>query len=462
MPDKKQTVTVEERHVVIDVGHNQLNNLDLNAPPRADGGRLPTTGPGTGTTDGILAVTGSGMPVARVDGGEWVVNGDSSTKYNRELAMINAGTFPKLPGFADGGRIALDRAANFLQSQSGKPYVYGATGGEGFDCSGFISAGYAALRNLATGQRWFTTESDFGALGFLPGLDPTRKFLSIGVHNGGGGQMSHMAGTLNGVPFEAGGNGVRYGNGAAGAEDGQFENKYYLPGALFVPADEGTGKSSETKTEDGTAASAATAAATAAAPKTDGTSVQSVQDVLSNIPEGLGNVAKSFVSGQLSDAFNVIGLKQSNDSLLSGIGAGIAYGIKLQNSKPSFSEAELATQGPATPGTQGWLDEVMKTLRIPAIGTVLRDDGGPLQHGMAALNLSGQTEWVSTASQRAADLAAMRGNSNSQGGGTTTIDARTVVENLHTGISQAQFDRSWRQMQAGSKQRAASYMPRRG
>nr|WP_315901225.1 phage tail tape measure protein [Rhodococcus sp. BP22] len=72
-------------------------------PKRAAGGRLPTTGPGTNVTDGIMGVAASGMPIARVDAGEWVVNGRSSQRYDRELAMINAGTFPKLPGFNSGG-----------------------------------------------------------------------------------------------------------------------------------------------------------------------------------------------------------------------------------------------------------------------------------------------------------------------------------------------------------------------
>jgi hypothetical protein len=39
-----------------------------------------------------------------VDAGEWIVNRNSSDRYNRELAAINAGTFPKLPGYASGGR----------------------------------------------------------------------------------------------------------------------------------------------------------------------------------------------------------------------------------------------------------------------------------------------------------------------------------------------------------------------
>lgn len=72
-------------------------------PQKAAGGRLPTTGPGTSITDGIMGVAASGMPIARVDAGEWVINGRSSQAYDRELAMINAGVFPKLPGFASGG-----------------------------------------------------------------------------------------------------------------------------------------------------------------------------------------------------------------------------------------------------------------------------------------------------------------------------------------------------------------------
>jgi hypothetical protein len=44
------------------------------------------------------------MPVARLDKDEWIINGRSSNRYNRELAAINAGTFPKLPGYTNGGR----------------------------------------------------------------------------------------------------------------------------------------------------------------------------------------------------------------------------------------------------------------------------------------------------------------------------------------------------------------------
>lgn len=73
-------------------------------PAFADGGQLPTSGPGTGMTDGFLGISSAGVPLARVDAGEWIINGRSSSTYNRELAAINAGTFPKLPGYANGGR----------------------------------------------------------------------------------------------------------------------------------------------------------------------------------------------------------------------------------------------------------------------------------------------------------------------------------------------------------------------
>jgi hypothetical protein len=68
----------------------------------SNGGQLPSTGPGTEVTDGFLAVDSWGVPVARVDKDEWIINGHSSNRYNRELAAINAGTFPKLPGWAGG------------------------------------------------------------------------------------------------------------------------------------------------------------------------------------------------------------------------------------------------------------------------------------------------------------------------------------------------------------------------
>lgn len=86
-------------------------------PGFADGGQLPTSGPGTNVTDGFLGISSAGVPLARVDAGEWIINGKSSSRYNRELAAINAGTFPKLPGFASGGR-AGDYAAQAVAARA--------------------------------------------------------------------------------------------------------------------------------------------------------------------------------------------------------------------------------------------------------------------------------------------------------------------------------------------------------
>ncbi|MDQ5862503.1 MAG: hypothetical protein M3536_09605, partial [Actinomycetota bacterium] len=68
----------------------------------SNGGQLPSTGPGTGVTDGFLGIDSAGIPRARLDANEWIINGYSSERYNRELAAINAGTFPKMPGYANG------------------------------------------------------------------------------------------------------------------------------------------------------------------------------------------------------------------------------------------------------------------------------------------------------------------------------------------------------------------------
>jgi TP901 family phage tail tape measure protein len=73
-------------------------------PGYASGGQLPTSGPGTDRRDGFLGISSAGVPLARVDAGEWIIKRSSSDRYNRELAAINAGTFPKLPGYANGGR----------------------------------------------------------------------------------------------------------------------------------------------------------------------------------------------------------------------------------------------------------------------------------------------------------------------------------------------------------------------
>lgn len=592
---------------------------DLLLPGNAIGGKLPTTGPGTEVTDGIFAIGPNGLPMARVNGGEWVVNDVMSDRYDRELAMINAGTFPKLPGFETGGRIAVNRAVDFLRPESGKDYQYGGVGNPSWDCSGYVSAAYAMLTGRDPYQRWFTTESDFNALGFKSGSGPSSA-LNIGVMRGGGGMYSHMAGTIAGMPFESSSSGVVFGTGTQGAADPSLPLKWYLPVSAFVPPGDDTytggrydrrvdrnretwdeqdelkldsariavqqaiedrdkalndpkkSQADKDQAENKVAQAEAKVrelegkkrtaeAGVAVAPDApeltsnltedelrirrlersvdearwdrndvyadpDATQYErdeaddKLQQAINSLREeqeeqrdeiappapalqgrmtddqirlveleqavkeaekernavyadprstdddrlaadldlqkalnardegrkgksGSGSGVKSIgaVGLELAETFaggilETFGLEDSpvgflpkllfgtgdiGGPLLKGIGTtGIPAMIAEQQQvgptvAPSFSQEELAMQGPVAPGSPGWIEELINTLRVPA---VLRDAGGPLPHGMAGLNLSGETEWVQTAEDKRRydrdmrELAALRAGAN--------------------------------------------------
>lgn len=59
--------------------------------PSHTGYRLPTTGPGTHITDGILGISPDGTPMSWLDGGEWVANAKSSREYNDAYYWLNQG-----------------------------------------------------------------------------------------------------------------------------------------------------------------------------------------------------------------------------------------------------------------------------------------------------------------------------------------------------------------------------------
>nr|MDQ5862713.1 hypothetical protein [Actinomycetota bacterium] len=110
---REETHRIAYEQRVVDSGGNEPTGGGLYGSDRALGGRvrgysgggkLPSSGPGTERTDGFLGISSAGVPLARVDKDEWIINGRSSNRYDRELAAINAGTFPKMPGYANGGR----------------------------------------------------------------------------------------------------------------------------------------------------------------------------------------------------------------------------------------------------------------------------------------------------------------------------------------------------------------------
>ena len=97
------------------------------AIPGAAGGKVPGRAPTNLAMDNILA-TVNGKPLA-VQSEEWIINGRSSKKYDSELAAINAGTFPKMPGYASGGGMGREYSA---QALGYAPYSAApATGGAG-------------------------------------------------------------------------------------------------------------------------------------------------------------------------------------------------------------------------------------------------------------------------------------------------------------------------------------------
>ncbi len=203
----------------------------MRVPGYATGGKLPVTGPGTDTVDGILGIGSNGIPTARVDKGEWVINGRSSDKYDRELAAINAGTFPKLPGYAAGGRNGITDALAAGASVDGNKYVWGGTGPTGFDCSGFVGWLHQIVMGVTGSvKRLYTTYSllgSSGVAGLQPGLGPAGTAFQVGVSE------EHMAATIGGHSAESGGAHGTSGldNGRANAQSGQFPKKWHLPNA---------------------------------------------------------------------------------------------------------------------------------------------------------------------------------------------------------------------------------------
>ncbi|VZH84186.1 phage tail tape measure protein [Corynebacterium rouxii] len=173
----------------------------------ATGGRLPVYGPGTDRVDGILGVGSDGMPVARVDAGEWVINRRSSEKYHDVLAQINAGTFPV---FATGGVIkSADEIKRGIAFMDSTRYKMGGWDEGGVDCSGGVSG----TVNVGMGLDFFdsrmstVTEGKWlDAKGALPGRGGLGD-ITIGWWDQGGGASGHTALQLqDGTFVESGGN----------------------------------------------------------------------------------------------------------------------------------------------------------------------------------------------------------------------------------------------------------------
>lgn len=214
---------------------NPLNPNNIYAPPRAEGG-IDRIGPGA-------HIGGPVYPNGLVRYREPSTHGEAYIPLNGSDRSIDiwteTGRLLGIPAFEQGGIIEGISLAAAVGD--GRRYEYGGVG-PNFDCSGYQSAIYAAFMGLPQGRRYFTTESDFEALGFKPGYMPGA--YNIGISRGGGGRLSHMAATLpNGVNAESGGehNSTMYGGPAKGALD--FPLQFYLPVGGGDPSSGGYGGS---------------------------------------------------------------------------------------------------------------------------------------------------------------------------------------------------------------------------
>lgn len=222
----------------------------------AEGGVLPDV-PGVSrqVRDPILGVNSGGVPVARVEPGEFIVNREATAKHLPLLRAINSGRINPaqgdlgLPRYANGGVVSARQLLAFAGGQrvngqqapcslEGIPYVWGggllANWG---DCSGAMSGLAALAAGVSVAGRKFATGTEgqwLGSNGFTRGTSSGRNAFEIGYFNGGpyGG---HTAGTIfdeNGVATNVEMGGGR-GNGqiggrAAGSRHSQFTDRYFI------------------------------------------------------------------------------------------------------------------------------------------------------------------------------------------------------------------------------------------
>ena len=370
-------------------------------PEHATGGRI--SGPGTGTSDDVLMWGSNGehmltaREVQRLGGHGHVYAMRKMLNFGRPFSFDGRGgltPLPRsvdnrsgdlygaapglLPAYKDGGEIKplwehqLIAAHKFAQSQHGKPYQWaGPTGpGSSFDCSGFMGSIAAVIQGTNPWQRYWATMSfpSPGAQGFVPGLDAG---FSVGIFNGGpyGG---HTAGTLGAagsygsVNVESGGapSMVKYGVGAAGADHPQFVMHYHLPiGADGAFVSGGNGGMSPEAMQDGLKK------------KVSDLVDKAMNPILSKLPVGppeWQNIPKNVYDkgkkGMLDTAFDFVG----------------KLGDKLASAWTAAGEVKDLIAD-SVGNAASWVNNTVRDI-------VVRDNGGLVPSGAAAVNLSGKDE----------------------------------------------------------------------
>jgi len=152
----------------------------------------------------------------------------TALRAGRPDAIAAAGG-PNLPispfsafGLAAGGAVQdrINQAQGFAQSMAGKPYIWGGTGPDGMDCSGFTGAVTHVLRGEDPYSGRLGTTNTMPWPGFVESSEKGTWAL--------GWNSEHMAGTLAGVNIESGSTPIKY-PGVEGSDAGIFPNHAFLP-----------------------------------------------------------------------------------------------------------------------------------------------------------------------------------------------------------------------------------------
>jgi len=114
----------------------------------------------------------------------------------------------------------VQRVLSWLPSTDPLPYVWGAVGPNGYDCSGLTGEAFNRLTGRPSYRRAFTTSSDFTALGFRRG----EGMFTLGLTPG-----EHVVGRLGTLPFEAQSSrtGIFVGSGATPVS--RMAQQWFLP-----------------------------------------------------------------------------------------------------------------------------------------------------------------------------------------------------------------------------------------
>ena len=150
-----------------------------------------------------------------------------SKQLNKLLTQLSFGAGSPLGWAGSLTPAGIVRGQEFASSQAGKPYVWGAVGPGGYDCSGFQSAVLNSAHNAYPYRR-------LGSTGTMPwaGSAPGVGMYTIGWStNVGGTGIGHTSGNIGGLGVESNGSdGVVVGSGALSPLDSMFNGLMHYDG----------------------------------------------------------------------------------------------------------------------------------------------------------------------------------------------------------------------------------------